>query len=122
MKVDRFSSWLQRYKRAWENRDPHAAQELFTENATYQETPFTEPLRGREAIYAYWSDVPNSQDQVRFESNIIAVTEQLCVAWWHASFIRIPNKARVTLDGIFVFSLNEAGLCTEFREWWHRQE
>lgn len=122
MKVEKFIEWLERYKRAWESRDPQMAQELFTEDVTYQETPFTEPMRGREAIYAYWAEVPRSQDQVQFESELVAVKEQQGVARWRASFIRIPSRMLVKLDGIFIFSLNEEGLCTEFKEWWHKQE
>jgi hypothetical protein len=117
-----FKSWLDAYGRAWETRDPQAAADLFTKDATYQETPFDEPLRGRSAIFEYWSDVPRSQDQIRFGCDILAVTENLGIARWWASFVRIPSKTQVKLDGIFVVSLDAENRCKEFREWWHRQE
>jgi len=42
-----FKSWLDAYGKAWETRNPEAAAALFTENGTYQVTPFLEPMRGR---------------------------------------------------------------------------
>jgi hypothetical protein len=122
MNHDAFKSWLDALGRAWERRDPQAAADLFTKDVTYQETPFDEPLRGRPAILEYWSDVPRSQDQIRFGCDILAVTENLGIARWWASFVRIPSKTQVKLDGIFVVSLDAENRCKEFREWWHRQE
>jgi nuclear transport factor 2 (NTF2) superfamily protein len=48
-------SWLDAYGRAWENRDPEAAASLFTEDATYHESPLDELMRGRSKIVEYWS-------------------------------------------------------------------
>ncbi len=63
MNRDTFTAWVNTLIRAWENRDAQAAADLFTNNATYQENPFDEPLRGRAAIRAYWADVPRTQDR-----------------------------------------------------------
>jgi hypothetical protein len=46
MDVRVFEEWLDALGRAWEGREADAAARLFTENATYQETPFDEPMRG----------------------------------------------------------------------------
>ena len=51
-----FKSWLDAYGQSWENHDPEAAAALFTENGTYQVTPFLEPIYGRKAIFEYWSE------------------------------------------------------------------
>ena len=45
---------------------PIAAGDIFTEDATYQEKPFDEPMRGREAITEYWSGNVKEQDNVQF--------------------------------------------------------
>jgi hypothetical protein len=29
---------------------------------------------------------------------------------------------RLLLDGVFLVEFDEAGLCSRFREWWHREE
>jgi SnoaL-like domain len=117
-----FDGWLGAYKRAWEDRDPEAAADLFTEDATYHETPFDEPFRGRDGVFEYWSDVPRSQRDVNFSYEILATTGSRGVAHWRASFVRLPTKDPVVLDGIFLVKLDADGRCAEFREWWHKQE
>ena len=114
-----FKSWLDAYGRAWETKDPEAAAGLFTEDATYHETPFDEPMRGREEIVEYWSEVPRYQDHIRFSYEILAASEG--VAHWSASFMRLPDRNPVELDGILLAKLTD-GRCSEFREWWHRRE
>ena len=58
MERDTFSRWLDAYGRAWVARDPAAAAELFAEEATYQETPFDEPMRGFYDLDGLWRDAP----------------------------------------------------------------
>jgi hypothetical protein len=117
-----FKSWLEAYDRAWETGDPQAAAALFTEDATYQETPFDAPMRGRDAIVAYWSDVPLRQEDIRFGYDILATTADQGIAHWWATFVRIPSGVRVKLDGVFAVTLDADNRCRTFREWWHRQE
>ena len=122
MNQQSFSCWLDAYKQAWETRDPQAAGKLLTEDATYREMPFDEPMRGRAAIIEYWSDVPKSQENIRFRYEILAVAENRgCARWW-ATFVRIPSQINVKYDGIFVVEMNQHDECTKFEEWWHRQE
>ncbi len=116
-----FKSWLEAYRATWETRDPHGAGELFTDDATYYETPFQEPIKGRSRIIEYWSDATQSQEGIRFGYEILAVTENIGIARWWVSYARIPSKKLVRLNGIFVVALNEETRCTEFREWWHSE-
>ena len=121
MDRETFKGWLEAYGRAWEAGDPEAAAELFAEDAAYHESPFDEPMRGREEITDYWSEVPRSQDEVRFSYEILATSQEQGIAHWSASFMRLPDRTPVELDGILLAKLND-GRCTEFREWWHRRE
>ena len=123
MTKETFKSWLDAYGRAWETRDPQAVGELFTQDATYQETPFVEPLRGRSAIREYWSQkVERSQEQIEFGYEILALVKTVGIAHWRASFVRISSKSRVKLDGIFLLTFDADNRCRELREWWQRQE
>jgi len=122
MTQDEFKSWLDAYGRAWEARDAKAAADVFTEDAAYQETPFVEPMRGRAEILAYWSHVAGTQEQVRFGYKVLAVTDEIGIAHWWASFTRIPDKTRVNLDGIFVITLGADGRCAFLREWWNKKQ
>jgi uncharacterized protein (TIGR02246 family) len=120
MDLAAFEGWLSAYKRAWETRDPEAAANLFTENATYHETPFEDPVRGREGIRDYWSDVTRYQTGIEFSYEILATTETGGIAHWHSAFTRLTSDSAVELDGVFLVKLDADGRCTEFREWWHR--
>ena len=117
-----FQSWLAAYGRAWQERNPQAAAELYAENATYQLTPFAEPMRGRAAILEYWSNVARTQENVQFESEILAVTAELGIARWWASFVIVPQRLHTRLDGIFFICLDARQRCTSLREWWHKDQ
>jgi hypothetical protein len=115
--------WLQRYEQAWESRDPAQAAELFTADATYRETPFAEPFRGRAAVRDYWASVTADQRDVDFEYDVIATSGSTGVAHWSATFTQPSSGAKVALDGVFVLELDAEGrLCRSLREWWHLPE
>src|SRR6185369_9464588 len=59
-----YTDWLERYRRAWMQRDPNAAGQLFTDDAIYREQPFQPPFVGRAAIQDYWARVTASQTSV----------------------------------------------------------
>ncbi len=117
-----FQSWLDAYGRAWETRDPEAVVALFTESGTYQETPFVEPMRGRAAIAAYWSRATGPHSNVHFGYEVLTLDGNQGIAHWWCSFVRLPGKASLKLDGIFVLQFDGEGRCNSLREWWHRQE
>jgi uncharacterized protein (TIGR02246 family) len=123
MNSESLRSWLEGYRSAWEERDPEAVISLFAEDATYQETPFSQPMRGRESIRQYWSRaVVSYQEQIRFGYEVLAITEVSAIAHWWASFVRISSKTQVSLDGVFLLTFDKAGRCQELREWWVRTE
>jgi ketosteroid isomerase-like protein len=120
---ENLKTWLEAYGRAWENRDAESVAALFAENATYQETPFSEPLRGRAAVREYWRKVVvGGQEQIQFGFEILAIHGNLAFARWWSSFTRISAGKRVRLDGIFVLNFDDHNLCRDLREWWMRQE
>ena len=123
MNFQSLRAWLDRYRLAWEGRDSEAVIRLFTEDATYQETPFSQPMRGHEAIRQYWSRVVvAAQEQIQFGYEVLAVAEDSAIAHWWASFVRVPSRGQVSLDGIFLLTFDTAGRCRELREWWVRKE
>lgn len=101
---------------------PDIAIQLFSDDCRYFETPFSEPQIGREGVARYWQAVPESQSDITFRYQVLAVQAQTVIAHWSASFTRIPSHTRVNLDGVFVLEFTDAGLCSTLREWWHREE
>jgi ketosteroid isomerase-like protein len=112
-------SWLARYGEAWQQRDPDLAASLFTEHAAYHEMPFDAPKAGRAGIRDYWTTVTADQRNVDFNSQLVAVNGRTAVARWSASLSSASTGVRVELDGVFILTFEDSGLCSELREWWH---
>jgi SnoaL-like domain len=100
-----FKSWLDAYGQSWENRNPEGAAALFTENGTYQVTPFLEPIRRRKAIFDYWSEVAPTEENIRFGYEILVANPEFNIARWSASFVIVPQGLQTELDGIFLILL-----------------
>ena len=114
-----FASWLDRYKVAWEGRDPGAAAALFTEAASYRETPYDRPFEGREAIEDYWANAVSGQRDVRFTYEVLACAGNRGLCRWHATFRAGEADDTIDLDGIFHCYFETEGLVDRFEEWWH---
>ena len=118
-----FNEWLKKYGDSWEGGNPESLTELFSDDADYYEVPFGNPFRGIEAIKGYWKQgAEESQKNVSFEFEILGLYDKTGFAHWKAYFERIPSGNKVKLDGILQSTFNSSGKCTEFREWWHREE
>lgn len=115
-------SWLERYGRAWETQDPDAAAALFSPEASYYETPFDAPARGRDGVHAYWTQATRNQIDISFAYEVVSAALHRGIARWQARFTRRSSGAKVRLDGIFLLKFDDEGLCRELREWWHRSE
>jgi hypothetical protein len=115
-----FKSWLDAYGQAWEKRNPEAAAALYTENGTYQVTPFLDPMHGRKAIFEYWSEVARTEENIRFGYEILVANRELNIARWSASFVIVPPGLQTQLDGIYLISLDAEGRCKSLQEWWHK--
>ncbi len=122
MTLQGFDDWLDAYGRAWESRNPQAAADLYAEDGTYQVTPFLEPMRGKQAILEYWTNVAQTQQDIQFGYQILAVTPEHGIARWWASLVIVPPGLQTKLDGIFLISLDENSRCHSLREWWHKQQ
>jgi hypothetical protein len=101
---------------------PEAATALFTEGGTFQVTPFLDPMRGRKAIFEYWSDVARTEEEIPFGYEILVENGQLNIARWTASFVIVPQGLVTRLDGIFLVSLDGEGLCWSLQEWRHKEQ
>ena len=118
--------WLDEYGRAWVDGDPDRVVVLFSDTATYRETPFDKPMRGRREIREYWQEgAADAQENVEFMSQVWAVVDDTAIAGWQARFTEKASGVRVELDGTFrlVFSSEQGALqCTILEEWWHSRK
>lgn len=122
MQYRMFNKWFDGLGQAWMKRSPDMAINLCAKNVVYYENPFQKPVRGLDAVRKIWEEVPKSQKDIKFTYRIIAAHENIGVAHWHASFIRLPSEAKAELDGIFMVKLDNKGKCEVFHQWWNSKE
>lgn len=117
-----FTAWMAEYSRASAENDPRASTNLFAQNAAYYETPFAEPMVGREAIFEYWNKGVQTLKDKESSFEILAMNNNIGIARWQSEFTVIESDEHLALDCLFVVEFDEEGLCKTFREWWHIQE
>ncbi len=114
-----FRAWMEAYGRASRENDPQTSANLFSEDAQYYESPFAEPMIGRDVIYDYWSNGARNLQDKESIYEILAIRDHIGIARWQSEFTVIESGNRLALDCVFVVEFNENGLCQIFREWWH---
>ncbi len=92
---------------------------VFAEEAVFQETPFSAPLRDVASIRRYWSDVPLHQ------SEITATAGEIFGAGpWFATEFRTVFRRRRTGEWVdargAIFCETVGGKISEMRMYWHR--
>ncbi len=120
MKRENFEIWLDAYGESWINRDLEAKLALFTEDASYMYTPFHKVMKGKNEIRRYIEKGSASlHENIAFEHEILAMTQEAGVSRWKASLTWKPTGQTIRFDGIYHVFLNEKNLCYRFDEWWH---
>jgi hypothetical protein len=122
MTLAELDRWLGVYGRAWENKDVDGFVGCFTPDAVYFWGPsWDEPLRGHDQIRARTEQAIADQDRIEFGHETLAITpDGRGIARWWVS-IEVPAAGTVELEGIFLVTLDDEGLCTDFREWWNNR-
>jgi uncharacterized protein (TIGR02246 family) len=113
-----FDNWLDGYRQAWRTDDPEQIGALFTEDATYSPSPFSEPWRGREAIVANWIERGDSQAAWQFESELLAVDGETAVVRGLTTYPAHDEEPEGVYSNIWVINLAQDGRARSFAEWW----
>jgi hypothetical protein len=117
MTRDQFHTWLTKLGKAWEDRDPQAAASLFSENVQYYESPFGQVCADWDEVLKLWLVVPHNQKDVEYQHEVVMGSDDFGLAHWKVSRTKIPSNEKELLDGVFLVSLNDQGLCTFFKQW-----
>ncbi len=91
---------------------------VFAEDAAFQETPFTEQLRG-EAIRAWASDIPYQQSEVTFTTGEVFMAGPWFSTEFKLTFRRRKSGEWVEARGA-MFAETNGERITELRMYWHR--
>lgn len=116
---DALREWLDAFIRAYEHKSPDMLVELFSINTVYHLSPFEAPLSGLEAVNLHFTDTFSVQRAGHFNGRIIGIHDQAGWVHWASSFTREGTDEPVRQEGIMNVVLDEAGKCTEIRQWWH---
>jgi hypothetical protein len=115
--------WLDKYKRSWEEQDTNLLVSLFTSDASYHPTPFTEPFRGTQELRKLWDTIKTRQADNHIELDLWHVAPDRAVIQWtgRTTQIKSNNKKREG-NGIFLLLFNADGKCRQLMEWQHWHE
>jgi ketosteroid isomerase-like protein len=122
--TDTLTAWMAAYRKAWESNDPSDIGALFTDDAVYYKEPFSEPLRGRDAIIAMWLEHQDAAGTTTFEWHVlvdsaVTGTGDLAIVQGETGY------ATVRYSNLWVIRLTSddsgIGRATEFTEWWMDQ-
>lgn len=116
------SAWLDAYVRAWKTYDPQVIGDLFSENATYAYTPFSEPIQGRAAIVASWLEEPDATGTYDGHYEPILIEGDRAVTNGRSLYFEQDGSTlKAEWNNIFVLRFDDEGRCTEYREWYMRR-
>lgn len=110
--------WVAKLGRAWESLDTDAALALVHQSKVeWHESPFADPLTTWQAVYDTWKSALADQRDVSFSHQVLACDNKQGVARWQATLTRISTSETVQMDGIFLVTLDDQNLCTNFMMW-----
>ncbi len=110
---------IDEFGRGWSRAKVDVILSVFAEDAAFVETPFSEPLKGLEAIRGYWADVPLHQSEHTFTSG-----EIFSAGPWFSTEFRCVFRRRRTGEWVdargAIFCETNGEKITEMRMYWHR--
>lgn len=110
------TTWVETYRRAWEQTDDQLAASLFTEDATYRSLIFEEPNVGQEGVSTYWRRVTASQSDIKVRMGRPFVDgDRVTVEFWTEMTV---DGDDVTLAGCLLLQFAADGRCCSLREYW----
>jgi len=115
--MEKFQNWLDQLGEAWVNLNPQEAANLFSKDVEYYESALKAPCENWNQVLDLWKVIPTNQKDVAFNFDILFNSDNSCVANWRIDRTLLPQNIQQKIDGIFVFKLNDDGLCDYFKQW-----
>ena len=112
-------SLIDTFGQGWSRGNVDLLMSVFVEDVVFVETPFSEPLRGTEAVRRYWLEVPLHQSEVTFSSGEIYAAGP----WFSTEFKSVFRRKRTgewaDARGA-IFCETSGDRIGEMRMYWHR--
>jgi ketosteroid isomerase-like protein len=108
------------FGRGWSRGKLESLMSVFSPEVVFLETPFGEPIRGFDAVQAYWADVPRHQSEITFSSG-----EIYAAGPWFATEFKLVFRRRRTGEWVeargAMFCETAGEKISELRMYWHRR-
>ena len=107
--------WLAAYEAAWQAPGTQGLAEMFTEDASYRQSPYQEPVIGLAAIRGMWDEERDGPDEVfTLATDILAVDGPTAVV---RAEVRYGDPVRQEYRDLWILHLDDDGRCRWFEEW-----
>jgi ketosteroid isomerase-like protein len=107
--------WLAAYEAAWRAPGTAGLAEIFTDDASYRQSPYQEPVAGLDAIRRMWDDEREGPDEVfTIATDILAVDGPTAVV---RAEVRYGDPLRHEYRDLWIMQLGDDGRCNRFEEW-----
>jgi uncharacterized protein (TIGR02246 family) len=115
MERDQVTAWVGRYERAWRTPGTDTLAELFTQDASYSQGPYREPVRGLPAIAEMWEAERDGPDEVfTMDSQVVAVDGDTGVVRVE---VRYGEPVRQEYRDLWIMQFADDGRCRQLEEW-----
>jgi ketosteroid isomerase-like protein len=111
---------IDEFGQGWARGKPEVMMAVFADDPVFIETPFSEPLKGVEAVRGYWADVPMHQSEITFSSGEIFAAGPWFSTEFKCTFRRRRTGEWVEARGA-IFCETDGSRITEMRMYWHRR-
>ena len=108
------SRWLARYEAAWRAPGTESLAGLFTDNVTYRQSPYEEPVVGLDAVGRMWDEERAGPDEdFTLATEILTVDGPTAVVRAEVHYAEPEQEYR----NLWIIQLADDGRCTSFEEW-----
>jgi hypothetical protein len=112
---EQVANWISAYERAWRTPGTAVLADLFSEDASYQQGPYDEPVHDLPAIGRMWERERHGPDEAfSMTSEIIAVDGSTAVARVE---VRYGRPLRQQFRDLWIICFAADGRCSSFEEW-----
>jgi ketosteroid isomerase-like protein len=109
------SRWVEGYEAAWRSPGTAALAGLFSDDASYLQSPYEDPAAGLDAIAQMWARERDGPDEVfTLTTEILAVDGPIAVV---RAEVRYGDPVHQEYRDLWVLRLGEDGRCLQFEEW-----
>jgi ketosteroid isomerase-like protein len=109
------SRWLAEYQAAWRTPGTERLASIFTDNITYCQSPYENPVIGLDGVRRMWDEERAGPDEVfTLTTEILAVDGPTAVV---RAEVRYGDPVQQEFRDLWIMRLGDDGRCHWFEEW-----